>query len=173
LPSQRSGELINRPSDEQAQMIKTLAALSAAYEVVAACFDNGASPLGCAKPIAQRLIRASGSRQKLVISGQKFAFPRSSRSTGAADLTSASASVARPAVIAAELRWGAEVVLNGRILAQRRTGRSSRRRPGSARNVRLYLLARRLRGARDTCDSCATSCRTHSRVGAGVELRTF
>jgi len=91
---------------------------------------------------------------------------------GAADLTSG-ASVARPAVIAAELRRGAEVVPNGRILAQHRTGRSSRRRPGSARNVRLYLLARRLRGARDTCDSCATSCRTHSRVGAGVELRMF
>jgi hypothetical protein len=34
-------------------------------------------------------------------------------------------------------------------------------------------LARRLRGARDTCESCATSCRTHSRVGAGVELRMF
>jgi len=154
-------------------MIKTLAALSAAYKVVAACFDDDARPLGCAKPVAQRLIRASGSRQKLVISGQKFAFPRSSRSPGAGDLTSAGASVARPAVIAAELRRGAEVVLNGRILAQHRTGRSSRRRPGSARNVRLYLLARRLRGARDTCESCATSCRTHSPVGAGVELRMF
>ena len=43
--------------------------------------------------------------------------------------------------IAAALRRGAVAVLDGRIPVPHRTGRNSRRTPGSARNVRLCLLA--------------------------------
>src|SRR5271155_5853562 len=75
-------------------------------------------------------------------------------------------------LIAAELRPGAVAALNGRKLAQHCAGRSSRRRPDNARDVRLSHLPRRLRGARDTWFDCAKSCRVDRRARDGIELRT-
>jgi hypothetical protein len=64
------------------------------------------------------------------------------RTSGRQSLAASQKSAARKRLaIAAALRRGAVVVLDGRIPVPHRTGRNSRRTPGSARNVRLCLLA--------------------------------
>ena len=84
-----------------------------------------------------------------------WAQSRRSRPPGAADLTSG-ASVARPTVIAAELRRGAGVVLMRRILAHiarvevAGAGRAAHEMFGCS-------FGSSLTRARDTCGSCATS----------------